>query len=70
MKEIMVTQLMYLCEYCNKKFNSALQCKEHEKCEHICPTCDHAYYAYGTEFNCERENQGKPCRFKKKKEEE
>ena len=69
MKEIMVTKLVYVCEYCGKKFESAHSCKEHEKYDHKCRTCDHSYYAYGCEFNCERENKGKRCSFKKKKEE-
>lgn len=31
-----------------------------------CRGCAHAYYVYGIEFNCDRENNGKRCRFKKK----
>lgn len=69
MKEVMVSRLVYKCDYCDAEFQSAQKCKEHEKVCHKCQICDHAYYAYGIEWNCERENQGKPCRFKKKKEE-
>lgn len=31
-----------------------------------CIGCAHAYYVYGIEFNCDRENNGKRCRFKRK----
>lgn len=31
-----------------------------------CRGCAHAYYVYGTEFNCDRDNNGKRCRYQKK----
>lgn len=31
-----------------------------------CRGCAHAYYVYGIEFECARENNGKRCRFKRK----
>ena len=34
-----------------------------------CRECAHAYYMYGIEFNCDRENNGKRCRFKRKTKE-
>lgn len=34
-----------------------------------CRGCAHAYYVYGIEFNCDRENNGKRCRFKRKTKE-
>ena len=34
-----------------------------------CIGCDHAYYVYGIEFNCDRENNGKRCRFQRKTKE-
>ena len=58
----------YVCDYCGKIYRFKNRCREHERFEHKCPNCEHEYYAYGTEWNCERDNQGKPCRFKKKKE--
>ena len=70
MKEVMVSRLVYKCDYCGHEFKRACDCKQHERYEHQCKECDHAYYAYGIELNCERENQGKPCRFKKKRDEE
>lgn len=35
-----------------------------------CIGCAHAYYVYGIEFNCDRENNGKRCRFKRKNQRE
>ena len=34
-----------------------------------CIGCDHAYYVYGIEFNCDRENNEKRCRFQRKTKE-
>ena len=66
MHEIKVTR--YVCDYCGNVYGNKNACKQHEKYDHKCKECDHAYYVYGCEFNCARENQGKPCRFKKKVE--
>ena len=57
---------IYICDYCNKEFYSEYLCEIHEKDKHICPICEHSYYVYGCEFNCELKNEGKRCRFKKK----
>lgn len=57
----------YKCDYCGKVFENKSLCKWHEKEKHKCHLCEHSYYAYGCEFNCERENNNKPCRFKNKK---
>lgn len=34
-----------------------------------CRKCDHSYFVYGVELNCERLNENKRCRFKEKKDE-
>ena len=60
---------IYVCDYCNKEFDSEYLCEIHEKDKHICPICEHSYYVYGCEFNCELQNEGKRCRFKKKEDE-
>ena len=31
-----------------------------------CRKCDHAYFVYGVELNCELLNKNKKCRFKEK----
>lgn len=67
MTEEKITQ--YKCDYCGEIFGTKYDCRIHEKYGHKCPHCDHAYYVYGCEFNCERENEGKRCSFKKKKDE-
>lgn len=66
MTEEKITQ--YKCDHCGQIFKKKQDCKEHEKYDHKCRTCDHSYYVYGCELNCERENEGKRCSFKKKKE--
>ena len=58
----------YVCDFCGKIYLYKSKCREHERYDHKCKMCEHSYYVYGCEENCERENQGKPCRFKKKKE--
>jgi len=65
-EEIQITK--YKCTYCGKLFDTYYWCREHEKDEHLCRMCDHSYYVYGCEFNCELLNNGKKCRYKKKKE--
>ena len=57
----------YQCDFCNQVFNMKWQCQLHEKEKHKCPNCEHSYYVYGIELNCELENNRKPCRFKEKK---
>lgn len=65
MKVIQVPR--YQCSYCEKVYESRSECAFHEKDEHKCPSCEHSYYAYGCEQSCEREDAGKPCRFKKRR---
>lgn len=65
MREIQVTK--YQCEYCGQIFGSEYLCKLHEKEKHKCANCEHSYYVYGCELNCELENDNKRCSYKEKK---
>ena len=58
MKEIFIKN--YECDFCKKIFDN------HEKTEHKCPNCEHSYYVYGCELNCDLENQNKKCKFEEK----
>jgi hypothetical protein len=64
MKEIK----LYICDKCGEEFRSKRFCETHEKeCKaQNCNLCEHAYWVYGCEFNCELINNGKKCKFKAK----
>jgi len=52
------------CDYCGEKFEKKWKCEAHEIETHKCPKCEHAYYVYGCELNCELGD--KLCKFKEK----
>lgn len=54
------------CDYCGKIFSRKWECEIHELEEHKCPKCEHSYYVYGCELNCELTNAGKRCKFTEK----
>ena len=60
----MRTAKIYICEGCGAEYSSMKNCKQHEKLCVQCKNCDHAYFVYCTELNCELLNEGKRCRFK------
>lgn len=64
----MKTITVYVCDGCGAEYRSERNCKQHEKFCVLCPKCDHAYYVYGCELNCELENNGKRCSFKPKEQ--
>lgn len=64
MKEILVKQ--YQCEFCKKIFQAKWECRFHEETEHKCPKCEHSYYVYGCELNCQLKNKNKKCKFKER----
>lgn len=64
MKEIFIKN--YECDFCKKIFDKKWLCEYHEKTEHKCPNCEHSYYVYGCELNCDLENQNKKCKFEEK----
>ena len=61
-------KVIYKCEVCGREFNSPLDCGHHEeshfsgsskiKCElylqgeDLCDYCEHSYYVYGCEQDC------------------
>lgn len=51
-------QIIYICDYCGKKFTSSLACQEHEWECNKCNSCKHAYYVYGCEFACKYGDAG------------
>ena len=59
----------WVCDYCNKVFDTWRECYNHEpSCpENKCLKCDHGYYTYDG-FTCERDVQGKRCSFKQRKD--
>lgn len=64
MKKIMIPN--WQCEFCGEVFNNKSLCEIHELEKHKCPTCEHAYYVYGCELNCDLINNHKNCKFKQK----
>ena len=64
MKEIQIPH--WQCDYCGKIFARKWECESHELEEHKCPQCEHSYYVYGCELNCELINNNKKCKFSAK----
>jgi hypothetical protein len=62
------TYVKWVCDYCGKEFDVKFHCRMHEREEHKCEICEHSYLVYGCELECERQNKGKKCSFKMKKE--
>lgn len=59
-----VERTIYVCEHCGKEFTDKATAEWHEKVNHICPTCEHCYWLYGTEQSCD---MGKhKCHYKEK----
>ena len=61
---LMKTKTVYVCEHCGKEFEDEKDCKFHEKKMHICMKCEHNFFLYGVEQNCD----AKRCHFKPKKD--
>lgn len=64
MKEIQIPH--WQCDYCGKIYSRKWECEHHELEEHKCNICEHGYYVYGCELNCDRINNNKRCKFKHK----
>lgn len=46
----------YVCRACHREFSNYKEAVEHEKNCDKCHTCEHAYYVYGCDFNCDYSN--------------
>lgn len=62
------TYVKWVCDYCGKEFDVKFFCRQHEKEQHKCETCEHSYYVYCTELNCARKDKGQECSYQVKKE--
>ena len=55
--------IYYKCPYCGEHFTSWENAVNHEEDCHKCNTCEHAYYVYGCEFNCEYSTKCNPPKY-------
>ena len=51
--------ILYICDYCGEEFLSREYCAEHEAECYPCSKCQHQYFVYGCEEECDYRRKGK-----------